>query len=392
MKKVVKKILIVIIFIMLLQIVLYLFKDKHEINYKIKNDYKYEINEIYNKDNYIYKIKVNKQEFIFSVDNIFYKSKRNINKIYYYEKNNISCIYPVYKNSNVYCKKDNEYVSYYLVKDDIKEFIKKLKKLNYKNNSWNETKTKISKIKDITFYNNIDDNTYIYIWKYDGFYSVNNKKQEELNIFNNDNYFNKLGVLVDKYYILPNYDEKYDFNKIYIYNIINNKEKTIKLKNKISFNSYINGIKNNKLYLFDTDNLKQYEINPKNKKYQIVGDINKKGIYYENNKLIYENIYEFKNSILFKETYKIKDYDLIKKDNNNTYYTLDNKLYKYDDISKQTTIMYNNKISNLYVINNEIYFTCKDSLYLLKDNLYKILTYKELEFNPTNKIAIYKKK
>lgn len=392
MKKVVKKLILIIIFIIILQILLYIFKTKHEINYKIKNDYKYEVNEKYLNNKYLYKIKTNKKEFTFSVDNIFYKSKRNITKIYYYEKDNISCIYPVYKNSNVYCKKDNEYISYYLVKDDIKDFIKKLKKLKYNNESWNEIKNTTSKFKDITFYNNIDNKTYIYIWKYNGLYLINNKKLDEINIFDNDNYFNKLGILVDKYYMLPNYDEKYDFNKIYIYNIINNKEKIITLKNKISFNSYINGIKNNKLYLFDINNLKQYEINPKNKKYQIVGNKNKDGIFYINNKLEYKNIYEFKKILLFKETYKIKEYDLITKENNNIYYTLDNKLYKYDETSNIKTLLFEGNISNLNVIDNEVYFTNKDSLYLYKNNLYKILTYKELEFNPNNKVAIYKKK
>ena len=46
----------------------------------------------------------------------------------------------------------------------------------------------------------------------------------------------------------------------------NDKKKTIKLKNKISTDSYINGVVDKKIYLTDKDNLIQYKIDPKKRK------------------------------------------------------------------------------------------------------------------------------
>ena len=67
----------------------------------------------------------------------------------------------------------------------------------------------------ISYYENINKDTYIYVWKYNGFYTFNNKKQQMLDIFKNDTYVNNLGVKVGKYYVLPDYDEKYKFSKFY---------------------------------------------------------------------------------------------------------------------------------------------------------------------------------
>ena len=64
---------------------------------------------------------------------------------------------------------------------------------------------------------------------------------------------------------MPNYDQKYEYNSFYIINMTNNKIQNIILKKKkvISSDYYINGVVNDKIYIFDSDKLKQYVINPK---------------------------------------------------------------------------------------------------------------------------------
>ena len=103
----------------------------------------------------------------------------------------------------------------------------------------------------------------------------------KINIFEKDTYVNDLGILVDNYYIIPNYDQKLEFDTIFIFNIKNNRKKTMKLKYKISKDSYINGVVDNKVYIFDKDNLFQYEINPKKGKIREVGNKKDECLYYD---------------------------------------------------------------------------------------------------------------
>jgi hypothetical protein len=90
----------------------------------------------------------------------------------------------------------------------------------------------------------------------------------------------------------------YDFNKFYIIDLTNNKINDLILKEKnIPLDSYINGVVDNKLYLFDKENLLQYEIDPKKKTSKVVGSTSLNGKYY-NSKWEEKDIYEFKNKEL----------------------------------------------------------------------------------------------
>ena len=75
------------------------------------------------------------------------------------------------------------------------------------------------------YQDNISNDTYIYVYKYNGFFKITNKDLSKINTFNNDTYLNTLGVQVDKYYVIPNYDDKHDFKEIYVYNMKNDKKK-----------------------------------------------------------------------------------------------------------------------------------------------------------------------
>lgn len=57
MKDLIKKIILLIIIILFLQLVLFIFKTKHDINYVIvSNDEKIKINEVYKNNNYLFNI------------------------------------------------------------------------------------------------------------------------------------------------------------------------------------------------------------------------------------------------------------------------------------------------------------------------------------------------
>ena len=405
MKKIIKLVLGLIIIFLLIELIIYLFKDEHNINYTIKeNKETYQINEIYKNQKYYFKITNKKNTYSFETPDIFFKQKEVIKSLKAYKDNDLSCIYPILKKekaeTNILCTKNNQATSFINYQKELKPFINELQKEGYKSISWEKSSNKTKKIGTLTTYpKNILPNTYIYIYKYDGFYTVTNEELANLNIFKNDTYLNHLGTIVDKYYIIPDYDEKYDYTKLYRIDMTNNKIKTIKLKKKISKDSYINGIVENEIYLFDKDELIQYKINPKKKKVTEVGN-KKDGTLYYDLEFKKDNVYNFRDEE--KKFKTIDDYinkleknttlKFIEKNGDTYYYqTNDNDVYYYNINSKVKVFLFNKKITDFKLINDTLYYIEDETLYSYNfiTGIKKLLTYSELSFNSINRLAIY---
>ena len=396
MKKIVKRIILLFIVILLLQLISYIFKKEHDINYELNyNDQNYKIHEIYKDDRYNFEINIDNNYFVLDTDNLYHKKKKVIDKIYYYDTEDIKCIYTPLENTDIICLENSTLKSYYEASKHIKSFVKELKQLGYTNPSWNIKDSKVKTIDQVEVYqDNISDNTYIYLYKYNGFFKITNKYLSKINTFSNDTYLNTLGIQTDKYYVIPNYDDKHDFKEIYVYNMKNDKKKTIKLKNKISTDSYINGVVDGKIYLTDKDNLIQYRIDPKKRKVEEVGNTNDGGLTYQNNEFKSINMYEFrKTEIKYEQDYTdiISDYQYINKVNNNYYYLKNDTFYKYNSTFGVTQVLFKSEASNIVMNNENIYFVKDNKLYLYDGYLREILKYDELSFNSTNRYAVYKK-
>lgn len=396
MKKVVKRIILLFIVILLLQLISYIFKKEHDINYELNyKDQNYKIHEIYKDDRYNFEINIDDNYFVLDTQNLYHKKKKVIDKIYYYDTEDIKCIYTPLENTNIICLENSKLKSYYESSKHIKSFVKDLKQLGYTNPSWDIKDSKIKTIDQVEVYqDNISDNTYIYLYKYNGFFKITNKNLSKINTFKNDTYLNTLGVQTDKYYVIPNYDDKHDFKEIYVYNMKNDKKKTIKLKNKISTDSYINGVVDKKIYLTDKDNLIQYKIDPKKRKVEEVGNTNDGGLIYQNNEFKSINMYEFrKTQIKYEQNYTdiISDYQYINKVNNNYYYLNNNTFYKYNSTFGVTQVLFKSEAENIVMNNEDIYFIKDNKLYLYDGYLKEILKYDELSFNSDNRYAVYKK-
>ena len=396
MKKVVKRIILLFIVILLLQLISYIFKKEHDINYELNyKDQNYKIHEIYKDNRYNFEINIDNNYFVLDTQNLYHKKKKVIDKIYYYDTEDIKCIYTPLENTNIICLENSKLKSYYESSKHIKSFVKDLKQLGYTNPSWDIKDSKIKTIDQVEVYqDNISDNTYIYLYKYNGFFKITNKNLSKINTFKNDTYLNTLGVQIDKYYVIPNYDDKHDFKEIYVYNMKNDKKKTIKLKNKISTDSYINGVVDKKIYLTDKDNLIQYKIDPKKRKVEEVGNINDGGLTYQNNEFKSINMYEFrKTQIKYEQNYTdiISNYQYINKVNNNYYYLNNNTFYKYNSTFGVTQVLFKSEAENIVMNNEDIYFIKDNKLYLYDGYLKEILKYDELSFNSDNRYAVYKK-
>lgn len=400
MKDLIKKIILLIIIILFLQLILFIFKTKHNVNYiVVNNKEKIKINETYKNNNYLFDIEYKNKNINFSYDNKFYKAKKVIKDILVYEKDDLVCIYPILKNNkfyNIICSKDNNIYHYNYFKDELTDFTAYLQEKGYFNSSWinNDVKKNMGNV--ISYYENINKDTYIYVWKYNGFYTFNNKKQQMLDIFKNDTYVNNLGVKVGKYYVLPDYDEKYKFSKFYIINMTSNRIKTLKLDKKITNDYYNNGVIDNKLYLFDVDNLIQYKLNPKKNKIEKIS--NTEALFYDNDKFIKRNLYDFKeNKLIFNEKQEDVSFDYKKLFvNDNHYYYLDknNNMIYYNKFFDNKMILFNIKdISNIKLVNNYLYFISEDTLYSfnIDEGIKMLIKYSEFYYNPTNRYEIYTK-
>ena len=404
MKKVIKLLIGIFILVLIFELIAYIFKTHHDITYTLKDDNQtFKINEVYKNKKYYFKITSKDLVYSFEIPDEFHKKKEVITKIYSYKKDDVYCIYPAIEkqeNTNILCSKNNKSYAYTNYEKELTPFIETLKKQGYNSPSWQEKSNSSKKIETLSAYqSNIKEKTYIYIYKYNGFFSISKDSLEQIKLFENDTYINHLGTNIDKYYLIPNYDQKYDYDELYVIDMTNNKVKKRNLKYKISKDSYINGVIDNELYIFDKDELKQYKISKKGKKIKEVGNKEDGALYY-NLKFETKSVYDFRDEELKFKT--IKDYisqvekntsiNYLQKTEDTYYYqTKNNDVYYYNLNSKTKVLLFNQKISDFTLVKDTLYFISDDTLYSynFQEGLKKLITYSELSFNSKNRLAIY---
>ena len=324
----------------------YLKKRNYELSYKIK---KYDITEKYIKDDkkYYVTIKYKNDEYFYIINSGYSRKRKLVNNIKYVSNDNYKCLSISFngEKQTPSCKDKDGYVSYRIVD---KEVQKKLDKKLFKEYKVNEPKS----------FNNIDiytlNNKKILMWNYHGFYYLSNNKYKEIKLFDNDTYNASLIGQIDNYLILPNYNESYEYKSLKILNIDNLKEKTLKLNDNLSEDSYILGTNENSVFYYDRKHHQEFEFVPYKSKYRLVDNyiyengkkVNKTELYLANNdakfkydvtytyKLIDGNLYRYNKYNNYKEritdlTIKVKD--IVKEDNEEVYFIWENKLYVYSD-------------------------------------------------------------
>ncbi len=344
------------IFSLIIIIILFkYFTGDYKINYKI-NEYK--ITEEVKKNNTYISITSENNTYNFKYDLKRSLNKKRIKKIEVKKQDNYICIKPYIKNYDTYyiCKSDTEYITE--------------SALN------NLTTQKFTE--DVKYNKNVSSNEFIYIWKYDGFYTFNNE-MNTLNLFSTDRYSNDLMYSFENYLIMPVYDKEYMFSDFYLIDLETGKYKTIKTNLSIHYDSYYAGINNNKLYLFDNKSNKLYEINYKKLTVKQIGDEFKGYIKYENNKKKTAKLSEYTKD---KITYFNKEDEFIEVNKNK---------FSYDG---KTWIKYFNEenINVVKVYKDIIYFIFEDNIYKYSNSKVNlIIHYFEYNFNNNEITYIYNK-
>lgn len=401
MKKVGKLLIVGIIIITILQLLLFILKKEHKITYEItKNKTKFNITEIFKNNYYTFEISTKEKIFVFDVPNNTHKQKKIIKNIIHDKEANEMCIYPIIEKntSEIICANETKSYSASLAKMNLTDLKNKINKQTTKIKNVSNKSKKEGSIE--VYYKNIEEDEIYYIWNYSGFYQITNKKTNIKKLIKNDHYYNALGVQVDNLYLFFSYEDKHDYNRFFIIDLETFKEKEIKLKEEMSKDSYIQGIINKKIYLFDPDNLKQYEIDLEDESYKIIGNKKKNALDYQNGTFKKRNIYDFKNEIhRFDLTYPLNDEykDKVKEMfaiNNKIYYLMENgEVLVYYKINKKTvSITKNNNISTLVIANEKFCYLENDMLYCEKNGeKYPIVHYEEFIFNPLSRVFIANK-
>ena len=396
MKYLIKNLLIFLLVFIGLKQVIFMFDKGHNINYNIGN---FNIKEIYtsNDNNYYFKIKSDKLSINFQIKENYNKSEKIIKKLHFKKIDDYKCLLPLFKGnrqlSDIMCMKDN--IIYYANELNAENIQKEFQKYGYKNKYEDKAgKITISNTQEI-YKDNIQKNTYIALETYKGL-KLFNGKETEVKLFENDIYKKPVSIFTDKYYLVADYNSEYTFNKMHLVNIINGEKEIIRSYDDISFDSYIMGEVEGKIYLFDKENNRQYEIDLEEKMINNVGD--KNNIKYYNGNWTKISLNEAKSEKKF-TTYKdVKGYEKVDKINNYYYfYKKDNdkyKVYKADINNKKlkTYLFDTTDIANITNIKDNIYYKNGTTLYLYsKNSSRKLISDKEIEFNNDISFGIYEK-
>lgn len=218
---------------------------------------------------------------------------------------------------------------------------------------------------------NLLDYTF-YLWDYHEFVYLNKETKKTVNLFSKDVYNLSLIYQTKDTLVVPNYDETYEFSKVYLLSK-SGKVKDFSLRYKLYFDSYFLGDTKNLVYLYDKKNEEEYYL-----------DLKKEDIYKSSYKILNKGKWEkvtkqsLKNKNLAFIENKIFNYEIV-----------DNKLYGGYETKYLVT---DKKVSKIIKIDNlDVFYIVKDTLYYfnpLKGEV-PLLKYSEWEFNSNNMIFVF---
>lgn len=370
LKKSAITIVVIFIFLIALTIIISMFNTKsYSVEYSI---FEYDISENYDKDKQLYYFEVTKNDitYPFIYEHKYQKERKLIKDIKEYKEEDYVCLkvdgslvksYPL-------CSYQNQIIDYHLVPEKlqvkISDYIKKPSSIEKQEGHYE-------------IYNTEDE---LLVWSYKGFNVIKSGKTDMINIFKDDIYEIPLATKINKYLFIPDYEQKYNFNKAYVIDLETLKIEEWKLKYEISFDSYVLGTNDKSIYLIDKKNKLEYELVPEKQKMRIIARKSSQGTIY-------------KNGVLYKESMS----KLVTKEYSFTYlrpynYTLINKTLYLNYLDSNTKI----KISNqeitdiVYISKDNVYYLIEDTLYRynLKYGETKIMKYSEWNINYKNLIFI----
>lgn len=430
MKKMFGVVIVLLILYIALQVV-YSFSVGRQISsYKIDvNGIAYQVNETYtsryktasrdtsDRNSYYYEISTNDHLlFPFKLIGNYTGIKNFLKNLMVYKNNDLTCAYPIFKDKvddmDVICNRGDKYYLYASLKGQdagLDAFVVSLKQLGYKHPSWDPTNMETRKCGTFDVYpKNVATNQMYTIWHYKGFYRMTSRGESYYSLNTSDQYDPSLTTMVNQYYAIPDYASSHKFTRVFITNLISGAMETVELGADITYDSFIQGVADNKIYLIDRSNKIQYAIDIYNKAAKVSGDINNSTKYYNNGKWEEKSIYEVLDNNL-KFTYSTNVPDSLRSlnpiaindvggDTDGYYYLYIQEsgsvgVYRIDkqNVSVMTLLFRVPSANNIKFSTNDLYFVSNDTLYTYRSTLglRPLAKYSEFVFNKNNLYNAY---
>lgn len=379
LKKSISFTLVLSVLFLCYQAVIIFVKNSHDILYDVNG---FTIEEEYEKNNgedyYIFKVSNGVNDFVFDTQNDFNKQKEVVKDVSIYEENDLYCISLIYKNDNSssgpVCIDNNglHIVDKKKETSGYKEYLNSLPNKDvdeYPENSDVKEQKDISVNKDY-----LSKNEILMIYDYQSVYFFDCDRLHAASYTNSYETPNNLGRMVGKFYLIPRLISIPTFNTLVKYNMETSVKTEINMIYKISKKSYINGVYNDKLYIFDPEELKQYEIDPYTDDIKITGDKDNPAFAYINGEKTSVSVEEMKNSeVKFSEKtsdFEDIDYDAIFPGEKYFIYVKDGVFYKaYNKYPSIKIRLFEEKgAKNIKIKDDNIYFIKDNSIYRYNSN------------------------
>ncbi len=416
MKRKYKLVVIVAFCVLIIMCCIRFFSKGHTITYKVGKD-KYEVREVYTRkakneiDNYYLEITVEDIPYAFQFYHTFSKKRKVVEDILSYQ-GDYQCVLPIIEGkaiTDLLCYQGNRYYFYHdlIGKDkDLDQFVKDIDIHLYDKDDWLDQSTEAKSSYNITLYTrNVVENHNVILSNLKGIYQINDKI-ENIPVLEKDVYQKKLSTLTSRYYVVADYNTTQQFRIFYIVDVETGKISEAKAPAYLSFDSYIQGVVDDKVYIYDKDNEKQYRLNPKKKKIEEIGNEKKKIQYYQNGE--WEEISTTKaNSELYFDM-TVNDIDFSQFDevyhvggkNSGYYYLLQKSKSGYEvyraPSQNKKVITYITTIGNkedFFLLDDYIYWKDGNQIKYYQDEqgICTLLEYNELEFNDYILFGVTKK-
>lgn len=400
-KKAISFSIVMLVLFLFYQAAITFIKRTHNITYTI-DDISFEEHYIKNADDmYVIDAKVNDKDYIFAVENEFNKQRQIVKDTKIYETEGATCVSLKLINKKYtfpVCYIGEEQVSYtYMPKtEEYIAYLDSLTDLDY-NKYGNDPQ--IPEQGAGHFIENFQPNEMLVLYNYKSIIMFNNKENRTYRFSEYDVYRNDLGIIVGKYYLIPKYGSGPSFNMYIRFDLEFQKEELIRMPFEISkTNSYINGVYENDLYVFDRSAMMQYKIDVKNTIAEKSCDTANQCFAYIGGKEMTASTYDLSTKdIMFYESaedYSDVQYDSILVKDNYAIYSLGTNVYKvYKMYPNNPILLFDGTgVMDLKVIQDNIYYLKDNIIYRYNDYGSRMLVYyADLEFNTANRFDVYLK-
>ena len=409
MKKFLTLVVLFIIIFLGYQFFIPFFSDGHDVEYEVETsgkkflvkenfNYRKKTGEHEDTTNFYFEVTVDDEMFSFKITDNYGRNKNIIKNIHYYEDDRVICIAPFDRKNEpiikILCKMDGILYNYQTSSNsELESFVDSLTTYGYQREELIFPQIR-EKLGDNNLYNTMNDIHQLILWNQNGIYVADKDKVEKIEIFLRNHYDNPLGRVVGDYYFLPNYDRKFVFENIYLVHLDSLVSKSVKLKNDVSYNAYIQGIVDKDLYFYDKEHKKQYLIDTSAKKMELFTEEKN---FYNNYKFTKIETEKFDDELTFNNDFIIPEefdkiiytkVDKVLGDTDGYYYVYEESgdftsIYRADSINPENLklIITEIEFKEAVYIDDYVYFIAAEKLYSYHDKTGKVKIINNFEFN-----------